>query len=223
MQGYMEKALREAKRNTNWMEQNAAWERGVMDFVDAGSTPTPRCAARLDGSSASSSSAATASALGTIALKLTVPGVPDIYQGDELPVFALVDPDNRRPVDWQWNETMLGRLAGGAQPEPAIRKLWLTTRLLGLRIRRPDAFAGAYEPAACAGHGGGVSAWRRGAGGRGDPRRSTQARWTAPTGRWRDVLRATSASSAPRCPWPSCSTSTASRCSSAPERDVTAK
>ena len=72
--------------------------------------------------------------------------MPDIYQGDELPLFALVDPDNRRPVDWEWNEAMLGRLAGGAQPEPAIRKLWLTTRLLGLRIRRPGAFAGAYEP-----------------------------------------------------------------------------
>jgi (1->4)-alpha-D-glucan 1-alpha-D-glucosylmutase len=57
-----------------------------------------------------------------------------------------VDPDNRRPVDWQWNETMLGRLAGGATPQPDIRKLWLTTRLLGLRIRRPEAFAGAYAP-----------------------------------------------------------------------------
>jgi (1->4)-alpha-D-glucan 1-alpha-D-glucosylmutase len=81
-----------------------------------------------------------------VALKLTVPGVPDVYQGDELPLFALVDPDNRRPVDWQWNATMLGRLAGGAQPQPDIRKLWLTTRLLGLRIRRADAFAAGYEP-----------------------------------------------------------------------------
>jgi (1->4)-alpha-D-glucan 1-alpha-D-glucosylmutase len=72
--------------------------------------------------------------------------MPDIYQGDELPLRALVDPDNRRPVDWEYNQAMLGRLAGGAPPEPETRKLWLTTRVLGLRIRRPDAFSGAYEP-----------------------------------------------------------------------------
>ena len=145
MRGYMEKALREAKRNTNWMEQNEAWERSVMDFVD-GVYADPALRRALDGFVRELEFSGDCVSLRTIALKLTVPGVPDIYQGDELPVFALVDPDNRRPVDWHWNETMLGRLSGGAQPEPAIRKLWLTTRLLGLRIRRPDAFAGGYEP-----------------------------------------------------------------------------
>jgi (1->4)-alpha-D-glucan 1-alpha-D-glucosylmutase len=81
---------------------------------------------------------------------LTCPGIPDIYQGDELPTFSLVDPDNRRPVDWEWREAMAGRLVGGASAhtEPGLRKLALTRALLGLRIRRPAAFApdGGYEP-----------------------------------------------------------------------------
>jgi (1->4)-alpha-D-glucan 1-alpha-D-glucosylmutase len=145
VQGYMEKALREAKRNTTWTEQNAEWEQAVTDFVSGvyGDRTLQR---ELDGFARELEFAGDCVALRTVALKLTAPGVPDIYQGDELPLFALVDPDNRRPVDWRWNESMLGRVSGGAQPEPSIRKLWLTTRLLGLRIRRSQAFAGAYEP-----------------------------------------------------------------------------
>ncbi|MFL5861427.1 MAG: malto-oligosyltrehalose synthase [Solirubrobacteraceae bacterium] len=145
IQAYMEKALRESKRNTNWVEQNAEWERAVADFV-AAVYDHDELRRELDEFVHELTFAGDCVALRTVALKLTAPGVPDIYQGDELPVFALVDPDNRRPVDWQWNETKLGRLAGGAQPEPSIRKLWLTTRLLGLRIRRPAAFSGAYQP-----------------------------------------------------------------------------
>ncbi len=53
-----------------------------------------------------------------LALKLTAPGVPDIYQGDELPFRALVDPDNRRPVDWDWQQAMLARLLGGSLAGP---------------------------------------------------------------------------------------------------------
>jgi (1->4)-alpha-D-glucan 1-alpha-D-glucosylmutase len=145
MQAYMEKALREAKRNTSWTDQNDEWEQAVSDFV-GGVYADETLRRELDTFARDLAFPGDCVALRTVALKLTVPGVPDIYQGDELPLFALVDPDNRRPVDWQWNETMLGRLAGGAQPEPSIRKLWLTTRLLGLRIRRPQAFAGGYEP-----------------------------------------------------------------------------
>ena len=141
----MEKALREAKRNTSWTEQNAEWEQAVMAFV-SGVYAHRELRRELDGFARELEFSGDCVALRTAALKLTAPGVPDIYQGDELPLFALVDPDNRRPVDWRWNQTMLGRLAGGAQPEPSVRKLWLTTRLLGLRIRRPDAFAGRYQP-----------------------------------------------------------------------------
>jgi (1->4)-alpha-D-glucan 1-alpha-D-glucosylmutase len=145
VQGYMEKALREAKRHTNWVDQNTEWERGVMDFI-AAVCNHDELRRELDGFTRELEFAGDCVALRTVALKLTAPGVPDIYQGDEMPLFALVDPDNRRPVDWRWNETMLGRLAGGAQPEPSIRKLWLTRRLLSLRIRHPEAFAGAYQP-----------------------------------------------------------------------------
>jgi (1->4)-alpha-D-glucan 1-alpha-D-glucosylmutase len=145
VQGYMEKALREAKRNTTWVQQNAEWEQAVSDFV-AGVYEHRELRRQLDSFARELEFAGDCVALRTVALKLTAPGVPDIYQGDELPLFALVDPDNRRPVDWRWHKTMLSRLAGGAQPEPSIRKLWLTNRLLGLRIRRPQAFAGAYQP-----------------------------------------------------------------------------
>jgi (1->4)-alpha-D-glucan 1-alpha-D-glucosylmutase len=142
---YMEKALREAKRNTTWVEQNAEWEGAVRQFVRA-LYGDDAFRASLEEFVRELEFAGDRIGLGTVALKLTSPGVPDIYQGDEMPVRALVDPDNRRPVDWHWNETMLGRLAGGAPPEPETRKLWLTTLLLGLRIRRPEAFAGAYTP-----------------------------------------------------------------------------
>ena len=72
-------------------------------------------------------------------LKLTVPGVPDIYQGDELEDLSLVDPDNRRPVDWDAR-----RAAVEADDPPA--KLALIRTVLALRARRPDVFAGAYRP-----------------------------------------------------------------------------
>jgi (1->4)-alpha-D-glucan 1-alpha-D-glucosylmutase len=145
IQGYMEKALREAKRNTNWLDQNAEWEQSVLDFCRelygfesflADFEPFVSRVAEL-GDRIS---------LGMLALKLTAPGVPDIYQGDELAFRALVDPDNRRPVDWDWYRAMLSRLQGGSPPDRATRKLWLTSRLLQLRIRRPRAFQGGYQP-----------------------------------------------------------------------------
>ena len=183
----MEKALREAKRNSNWIEQNTEWETGVGEFCRR-LYDHDEFRSELDEFVSELEFAGDRVALGTVALKLTVPGVPDIYQGDEMPLRALVDPDNRRPVDWQWNRTMLGRLAGGAAPEPDIRKLWLTTRLLGLRIRRPQAFAGSYEPLAA---GNATIAYRRG-----DEVLVAVATRPGPPagsldgiqGRWRDVL-----------------------------------
>ena len=145
VEAYMEKALREAKRNTNWVDQNSAWEEGVARFCRALYWHRPF----LDDFEPFVDLVARAGdriALGMVALKLTAPGVPDIYQGDELPVFSLVDPDNRRPVDWRWHQAMLSRLDGGSPPDAATRKLWLTARLLRLRIRRPQAFTGGYEP-----------------------------------------------------------------------------
>jgi (1->4)-alpha-D-glucan 1-alpha-D-glucosylmutase len=145
IEAYMEKALREAKRNTNWIERNHEWEDGVkrfcrslyssrlfLDEFEPFVTALSRVGSRF--------------ALRQHVLKLTVPGVPDIYQGQELPVRSLVDPDNRRPVDWNWYQSMLRRLMGGGSPDPESVKLLVTLRLLGLRARRPEPFAGSYEP-----------------------------------------------------------------------------
>jgi (1->4)-alpha-D-glucan 1-alpha-D-glucosylmutase len=146
MQDYMEKALREAKRNTNWVQQNTDWEQAVKRFCGALYTHRPfleefrPLVERL-------ALAGERPALGALVLKLTCPGVPDVYQGDELPFRALVDPDNRRPVDWPWYQAMLRRLMGGSPPDAGTRKLFVTLRLLGLRGRRPELFAaGGYEP-----------------------------------------------------------------------------
>jgi (1->4)-alpha-D-glucan 1-alpha-D-glucosylmutase len=148
IEGYMEKALREAKRNTNWVDQNAPWEEAVLGFCRALYSHEPFLTAFKPFVARLTRLGETV-ALRTVALKLTSPGVPDIYQGDELELRALVDPDNRRPVDWGWYEAMLARLEGGTTPDATIdtRKLWLTKRLLGLRLRRQDAFGvdGSYE------------------------------------------------------------------------------
>jgi (1->4)-alpha-D-glucan 1-alpha-D-glucosylmutase len=142
---YMEKALREAKRNTNWVEPNQPWEDAVRRFVRAVYSHRPF----LDDFEpfvARVAPAGDRAALRALVLKLTAPGVPDIYQGDELPYRALVDPDNRRPVDWGWRHAMLKRLMGGSPPIPETRKLWTCLRLLTLRSRHPEPFAGGYEP-----------------------------------------------------------------------------
>jgi (1->4)-alpha-D-glucan 1-alpha-D-glucosylmutase len=185
---YMEKALREAKRNTNWVEQNTEWEEAVNRFCTALYTEraflddfepfTRRLAALGDRSAA-----------GQLVLKLTAPGVPDLYQGDELPYRALVDPDNRRPVDWDWRQAMLRRLMGGSPPDAETRKLFLNLRLLGLRARAPASFlTGSYQPLD---GGGRACAYLRDdrvlvvVVPRGDVRDGAVE---TPRGRWRDVL-----------------------------------
>ena len=85
-------------------------------------------------------------ALGQLLLKFTVPGVPDVYQGDELLALSLVDPDNRRPVDWARRRELLEQVRHGAPPTDETRKLWLIVRALTLRAHRASAFEGAYTP-----------------------------------------------------------------------------
>jgi (1->4)-alpha-D-glucan 1-alpha-D-glucosylmutase len=74
-------------------------------------------------------------------LKLTVPGLPDTYQGDELWKYALVDPDNRRPVEWAAHAAALEALRAGTPPTAETAKLHLTATALDLRRRRPESFA----------------------------------------------------------------------------------
>jgi (1->4)-alpha-D-glucan 1-alpha-D-glucosylmutase len=145
LEAYVEKALREAKRRSNWIAPDLSHEAAVKafarallvrrDFLDS-FEPFAAAVARV-GERAS---------LAQLLLKLTVPGLPDVYQGDELSSLSLVDPDNRRPVDWERRRALLAAVRGGAVPTEETRKLWLIVRALELRARRPEAFAGAYEP-----------------------------------------------------------------------------
>jgi (1->4)-alpha-D-glucan 1-alpha-D-glucosylmutase len=183
LEAYMEKALREAKRNTSWVEPNAEHEAAVKRYCRA--LYELRDFRRdFDGFAADLAAAGDRAALGQLLLKLTVPGVPDIYQGDELLSLSLVDPDNRRPVDWDARRAALAEVAAGAE-EP--RKLWLIHRALALRARRPIAFTGSYEPLAA---GPDTVAFTRGgevlaaARLRGDGARAL----TLPEGIWLDVL-----------------------------------
>ena len=85
--------------------------------------------------------------LAQLLIKLTAPGVADIYQGDELVSLSLVDPDNRRPVDWPKRREALEAVKAGTAPDtPDFRKLELIVKALDIRKRRPEAFAGSYEP-----------------------------------------------------------------------------
>ncbi|MFL5896036.1 MAG: malto-oligosyltrehalose synthase [Thermoleophilaceae bacterium] len=145
-EGYVEKALREAKRNSNWAEVNEDWEGRVKAFCRGVYDHRP-FRGSFDAFAVRVAEAGERAALGQLLLKLTVPGVPDIYQGDEIVSLSLVDPDNRRPVDWSARAALLDAVVGGRAADTAdTRKLRLVTAALELRRRRPDAFAGPYEP-----------------------------------------------------------------------------
>ena len=142
---HLEKALREAKVNTRWDEPNAAWERSVADFATAlydndefrrSFEPFVRRVMRIGEDAA----------LGALLLRLTCPGFPDIYQGDEMWSLELVDPDNRRPVDWSVVRGALMSLGPGDRSCARTRKLELIRHVLRLRARHPGPFAGDYTP-----------------------------------------------------------------------------
>jgi (1->4)-alpha-D-glucan 1-alpha-D-glucosylmutase len=144
---YMEKAMRERKLTTSWIEPDAAHEEHVFAYCGALLELVPF---REDFDAFADRVAALGElhALRQTALRLTVPGVPDVYQGDELVALSLVDPDNRRPVDWERRARLLAELREGAAPMSAdTRKLFLVRALLALRARRAAAFdGGSYTP-----------------------------------------------------------------------------
>ena len=145
LEGYIEKALREAKRNTNWVDQNHAWESRVKRFAAALLDFEPFLADFLPFVE-EVAVAGERSAWGQLLLKLTVPGIPDVYNGDELIDLSLVDPDNRRPVDWPLRRCALTSLRTGTPPTRETMKLHLIERALALRACHPAAFAGPYTP-----------------------------------------------------------------------------
>ena len=138
---YLEKALREAKRNTNWLEPNEEHERRVRQFV-RNLYGNQEFLADFEPFAARVARAGEHASLGALLLRLTSPGVPDLYQGDALWSLNLVDPDNRRPVNWAVHAAAL------RETTPARRtlKMHLIKRVLRLRSERPGVFTGSYEP-----------------------------------------------------------------------------
>jgi (1->4)-alpha-D-glucan 1-alpha-D-glucosylmutase len=138
---YLEKALREGKRTTNWLEPDEKHEARVKRFVRSlyeyrefldDFEPFVQDV-MLAGEHAS---------LGALLLRLTSPGLPDIYQGDAFWSLNLVDPDNRRAVDWR----RAYRAAEQTAPRRETLKFHLIRRVLQLRAEFPEAFFGSYEP-----------------------------------------------------------------------------
>jgi (1->4)-alpha-D-glucan 1-alpha-D-glucosylmutase len=138
---YLEKALREAKRTTSWVDPDEAHEQRVRDFVRS-LYSNQELLGDFEPFAARVAQAGEHASLGALLLRLTSPGLPDLYQGDALWSLNLVDPDNRRPIDWTTQASVL------REPAPTHRtlKAHLLRRVLRLRAQRPDAFAGGYEP-----------------------------------------------------------------------------
>ncbi|HSE04770.1 MAG TPA: malto-oligosyltrehalose synthase, partial [Methylomirabilota bacterium] len=179
---YMEKATKEAKRHTSWVNPSAAYDAAVREFVAGLLAPG---GAFLDAFLPFQRRVAAHGAVNSLAqvlLKIAAPGIPDLYQGTELWDFSLVDPDNRRPVDFAHRRALLDALQARLPADEASAadltglcaellahwtdgrvKLYLTHRALTLRRRRRRLFAaGEYRALAPAGrHGDHVIALAR--------------------------------------------------------------
>ena len=155
IQAYMDKALNEAKVNTSWIQPNAQWLGTVREFVAKILHPSEknRFLPMLHPMVQEIARLGAVNSLTQTLLKFTSPGVPDIYQGNEIWDFSLVDPDNRRPVDYKLRHNMLEALAN-ADPGQLMQqwpdgriKMFLTQRLLQFRREHADLFRnGDYRP-----------------------------------------------------------------------------
>ncbi|MEX0703589.1 MAG: malto-oligosyltrehalose synthase [Planctomycetales bacterium] len=169
LQSYMEKATHEAKQHTSWISPVPRYDDAVRQFVAASlrDEPRNRFLADVRAFCAGIEGAARYTALSQLFLKLASPGVPDVYQGQELWDDSLVDPDNRRPVDFGRRAWLLAEIraetesAGGRSrfagklaraPQDERLKLFVTWQLLQFRAAHPEAFtAGDYIPLSAAG------------------------------------------------------------------------
>jgi (1->4)-alpha-D-glucan 1-alpha-D-glucosylmutase len=148
MHHYAEKAMREASDGTRWTEPDEAFETSVHAAVDA-AYDEPQLRAAWDGLDALITGPGWSNALGQKLVQLTMPGVPDVFQGSEIWENSLVDPDNRRPVDFGARVAMLARVSD-ARPtvdDTGIAKLWITRQALRLRREHPEWFR-SYQPVA---------------------------------------------------------------------------
>jgi (1->4)-alpha-D-glucan 1-alpha-D-glucosylmutase len=167
---YMQKACREAKINTSWHEPNLAYEESLRGFVD-GIYQTPSFIASLEHFVDPLILPGRVNSLAQTLIKIVVPGVPDFYQGTELWDLSLVDPDNRRPVDFKLRESLLrqARTLSAAEAtrdwDSGLPKLWMTARLLAISRARAQDFSdrSKYQPLVAQGaHLGRLLAFRRG-------------------------------------------------------------
>lgn len=148
---YLVKAVREAKLHTSWTSPDEAYEGGLERWV-RGLLADPEVTRPLAAFVAELEPAARATSLAQTLLRCTAPGIPDTYAGTELWSHSLVDPDNRRPVDYDERRAVLGR-AGTISARDAwtdadhgLPKLFLIRHALGLRARLPEAFDADYHP-----------------------------------------------------------------------------
>jgi malto-oligosyltrehalose synthase len=165
--GYLTKAIREAKRQTSWVSPDQEYEAAVLGLA-ARALDDPELAGSVAGFVAKIAGDAAVNSLGAKLVQLTMPGIPDVYQGCEVAALSLVDPDNRREVSFariRADLTQLDASAGASLPSDLATsdlatsdldffsraKLLVTSRALRLRRARPEWFAGDYEPLAASG------------------------------------------------------------------------
>lgn len=147
LHGYLTKAMREAKRHTSWTGIDEEYEARVLAFADLAVEPGP-LRRLVDEALMENHEGVRATILAAKLLQLTLPGTADTYQGCEVVNLSLVDPDNRRPVDFEELQARLDRL----EQEPPItlddEKLLVTSRALRLRRELRGAFGdgATYEP-----------------------------------------------------------------------------
>ncbi len=162
---YLAKALREAKLRTSWTSPDDAYEAAVQGFAES-VLQDARFIGSLERFVARVLRPGRINALAQLLVKLTAPGVPDIYQGTDLWDLSLVDPDNRRPLDFRLRRRVLRELIGAARPspqalsdrlddptDPGSPKMFVLHAALAVRAGQPETFgpAATYEPLAVTG------------------------------------------------------------------------
>jgi (1->4)-alpha-D-glucan 1-alpha-D-glucosylmutase len=152
LQAYAEKAAREAGNSTDWLDPDAGFEEKLAAAVDA-AFDNARVRAELDSLVELLAPYGAVNSLGAKLVQLTMPGVPDVYQGTEFWDRSLTDPDNRRPFDYGARRAALAALDAGDRPASYTddaAKLLVTSRALRLRRDRPELFTG-YRPVTATG------------------------------------------------------------------------
>jgi (1->4)-alpha-D-glucan 1-alpha-D-glucosylmutase len=144
MHAYAEKAMREAADGTSWREPDPAFEQRVHEVVDL-AYDDERVHATLDRLIRLIDPFGWSNSLSGKLVQLTMPGVPDVYQGTELFDYSLVDPDNRRDVDFQLRRRLLAETQPPPLDDTGAAKLWLVRHVLRVRREQPALLTG-YQP-----------------------------------------------------------------------------